>query len=690
MMKPGIIREKIYSGLLGKAVGVRLGAPVEPTLWDHDRILSVYGDLDDYVRNYKNFAADDDTNGPLVFIRALWDEGDELTPQSASRAWLNYIGDGHGMLWWGGFGVSSEETAYRHLQSGKMAPETGSIALRGIVESEQIGGQIFSDCWGWVCPGDPIQAAKLARTMASVSHDGEALNGAAYVASATAAAFTADHIEQVHSIARAQVSHGSHYAKVIDAVADFHRLNSTDWRACFRMLERDFGYDKWPGICHIIPNAGVVVLALLYGQGDMPKTALIATMCGWDTDCNAGNAANIAGVFQGVKPHWAKWRKPINDTIITSAVTGALNIVDMPSAARDFAVLAIRRRGGSVPGNWNDQATARGVNFDFALPGATHGIRTKGSNRLNCLPNHSQNALDVQIDRWDHGDKGCVFWKPFYRRSDFDDNRYRPMLSPVVASGQNVEITLKGTQPVEGPREVFFRPYVRFSSSQKIQVMQEWERLPKDWTNILFSIPLSEEAVDEIGIEMEHCGDSRVFMSCLIRRFSISGIGHTIINPSIEAEEWGSISRFSFNRGTWRLVNGAISGSTETDADLWTGHSFATDQVVTAKITRTAGHSHLVTARASGNERYYAAGIVDGMAVILRENFGSELLVQAPVDVGETISLEFSAIGEQLSLRIDGMRVVEAVDGQHKMGMAGLRMGAPGIIECSAFDIREV
>ncbi|SDF12804.1 ADP-ribosylglycohydrolase family protein [Limimaricola pyoseonensis] len=688
-MTPDTIRQKIYAGLIGKAVGVRLGAPVEPTVWDHEHIREVYGEIDDYVRDYRNFAADDDTNGPLFFVRALWDEGDALTHAAAGRNWLNYIADGHGMLWWGGFGISTEETAYRHLQQGRTPPETGSIALRGKVEAEQIGGQIFSDCWGWVCPGDPEEAARLARIMGAVSHDGEALEGAAYVAGATAAAFTATDIHEVHRRARALVADGSHYARVIDAVEAFHAGEPADWRACFHMLERDFGYDKWTGVCHVIPNAGVVVLALLYGGGDMPRTAAIATMCGWDTDCNAGNAANIAGVLQGVRPHWAKWRRPINDILITSAVTGSLNIVDMPSAARDMAVLALRRRGDAVPEGWAEAALSRDVFFDFALPGASHGIRAEGSHRLRTIPGHHAGALDVQIDRWAKGDAGRVFWKPFYREADFDDNRYRPMLSPVTASGQTVTVELMGTKALEGPREVHFVPYVRLAASGERIDLADWAPLPEDWQAVRFTLPESAEAIDEIGVRLAQHGEARVMMSCLIRSFRVTGPGHTVISPAEEAEEWGAVSRFSFNRGDWGLEDGRIIGRTTSDADLWTGHAFATDQTVTARIMCIAGDSHLVSARAAGARRFYAAGIEAGRAVILCEDFGTTVLAEAPVTAGEEVELTFSAIGERLSLSIDGQEFLTATDGRHPRGMAGLRLGAAGAIGCTGFEIRE-
>ena len=86
--------EKVYSGFLGMNIGIRLGAPVEPTIWTYDRIRNTYGEITDYVKEFKNFAADDDANGPVFFIRALYDDAKdrELVPQDVARAWLNMPG----------------------------------------------------------------------------------------------------------------------------------------------------------------------------------------------------------------------------------------------------------------------------------------------------------------------------------------------------------------------------------------------------------------------------------------------------------------------------------------------------------------------------------------------------------------------------------------------------------------------
>ena len=126
---PADTLDRIYAGFLGKAIGVRLGAPVEPTIWTWDRIDKTYGEITGYLRDFKNFAADDDTNGPVYFIRALRDFGLDPSPQDVGRTWLNYAAELHGMFWWGGYGISTEHTAFANLQSGVPAPESGLHAI---------------------------------------------------------------------------------------------------------------------------------------------------------------------------------------------------------------------------------------------------------------------------------------------------------------------------------------------------------------------------------------------------------------------------------------------------------------------------------------------------------------------------------------------------------------------------------
>jgi hypothetical protein len=56
-----------------------------------------------------------------------------IEPSEVARAWLDYSREGVGMFWWGGYGRSTEHTAYLNLKHGVPAPESGSIARNGKV-----------------------------------------------------------------------------------------------------------------------------------------------------------------------------------------------------------------------------------------------------------------------------------------------------------------------------------------------------------------------------------------------------------------------------------------------------------------------------------------------------------------------------------------------------------------------------
>ena len=270
--------ERVYAGFLGMNVGIRLGAPVEPNIWSYERIKETYGDIRGYVKDYINFAADDDANGPVYFFRALRDssQNGELTPEYVAKAWLNYAREGIGMFWWGGYGVSTEHTAYLNLLHGIPAPQSGSAATNGKLLSDQIGGQIFIDTWGLIWPGQPTKAADYAEAAASVSHDGEGLAGARFMAAAIAHAFVEHDVKKIVDRALEEVDPQSLYAAVTRAVIAHHAQHPGDWESCLMMLHRDWGYDKYGGVCHMIPNAGVCVLALLYGAGDFNRTVIIS------------------------------------------------------------------------------------------------------------------------------------------------------------------------------------------------------------------------------------------------------------------------------------------------------------------------------------------------------------------------------------------------------------------------------
>src|SRR5688500_1828986 len=232
MTLPSDYHERVYAGWLGKCIGVRFGAPLEN--WTYEEIRDNLGELTTYLREDKDkiFKPDDDTAVPMILIRALEDYGAsaDVTAAQIGDTWLNYLGDQHGTLWWGGYGVSTEHTVYLHLASGIPVPRAGSIPQNGAMLAEQIGGQIFSDIWGLVAPNNPALAADLAEKAASVSHDGSGLDGSRFIAALVSAAFSEREPRKLIEIGLKHISADGEYARVIRAMVDTYERQPDDWR----------------------------------------------------------------------------------------------------------------------------------------------------------------------------------------------------------------------------------------------------------------------------------------------------------------------------------------------------------------------------------------------------------------------------------------------------------------------------
>ncbi|MFN3330934.1 MAG: ADP-ribosylglycohydrolase family protein, partial [Caldilinea sp.] len=326
MSLPPDYTERVYAGVLGKIIGVYLGRPFEG--WTYERIMQELGEIWYYVHEQRGvplIVTDDDISGTFTFLRALPDYNNrrDLTPAQIGQTWLNYIIEQRTILWWGGLGNSTEHTAYLRLKNGIPAPQSGSMALNGRVVAEQIGSQIFIDGWAMVAPGDPELAVDLARRAASVSHDGEAIYGAQIVAAIEAQAFVERDLNKLLDTAVRLIPNNSLIYRMIDQIREWHAAEP-DWRKTRELIAANYGYDKYGGNCHMVPNHALIIHALLHGDDNFQKSLMIVNTCGWDTDCNSGNVGCILGIKNGLAGIDAgpDWRSPVADRMYLSTADG--------------------------------------------------------------------------------------------------------------------------------------------------------------------------------------------------------------------------------------------------------------------------------------------------------------------------------------------------------------------------------
>nr|WP_218627965.1 ADP-ribosylglycohydrolase family protein [Sporosarcina sp. E16_8] len=669
--------------------GIRLGVPVEPTEWTPEIIRDVYGEIKGYLKDYKTFSADDDANGPVFFIRALIDEkkSDKLEPQDVAKAWLNYSREGIGMFWWGGEGISTEHTAYLNLEKGIPAPLSGSSETNGLVMSEQIGGQIFIDTWGLLFPNNPSKAADYAEIAASVSHDKNGLYGARFIAACIASAFSATTIATIIEEGLNVIPQDSTYAAVVRKVQEFHGEYPNDFLKCRNYLEQEWGYDKYTGVCHIIPNAGVCVLSLLYGNGNLARTIEIATMCGWDTDCNAGNVGTVVGVFVGINEIPDNYRKPINDFIATSSASGYLNIVDIPTFVKSLALLGYSQAKEQAPASLVSSYKEEEVYFDFSLPGSTHGFKTNYSFKTFLKHNSRQGyktpgVLEIFLDRMIKGEKSRVYYKTFYRREDFNDEKYKPTFAPIAYSGQTVSAKVL-TERFRG-EEIQITPYVRNTYTKEIIELNKMVLIDNEWQTIEFIIPKTDGTfVDEVGFIFESPSTltNRAFGKVYLDEFHIYGTPDYSINFSKQSIEFLSVTPFSHHRGNWGLQDDAMVVESETDCASFTGHYYMRDATIRATLTPTKGYHHALIFRAEGVKRYYQIGFDGkGKVSLYVQDFGLSLLKSASYnwELGESYRFELTCRGNDIGFSINSKEVMNHSDSRYSHGMFGFSLTEKG------------
>ena len=406
----------------------------------YERILEDLGEIDYYVNDRVAWkppvvVTDDDVTGTFTFLRALPDYGNtlSLTPAQIGQTWLNYIIEERTILWWGGFANSTEHTAFIRLKNGVKAPASGSIALNGKLIAEQIGAQIFIDGWAMVAPGNPDLAADLAGRAASVSHDGEAIYASQVLAAMEAQAFVESDINKLLDLGVSFIPKDSVIYRMIADIREWH-AGESDWHKGRAKLAEIYNYQNYGGNCHMVPNHGLIILGLLYGDSDFNKSMLVVNTSGWDTDCNSGNLGCLLGIKDGLATfdHGNDWRGPVADRLYLPAADGGRSITDAVTETHHIVNVG-RSFVGEEP-----LSPKNGARFHFEFPGSVQGFRAGDeATSLENVVGHSpsgQRSLRVSFDG-----QGSASTPTFILPDELGMKGYELLASPTLYSGQKVK-----------------------------------------------------------------------------------------------------------------------------------------------------------------------------------------------------------------------------------------------------------
>ena len=663
---PADYQERVYAGVLGKLIGVYLGRPLEG--WTNAAIERRLGEIDYYVHDKLNvplIVADDDISGTFTFIRALEDYAcdPQLTPRQIGQTWLNYLIENRTVLWWGGLGNSTEHTAFMRLASGVEAPASGSIAMNGKVVAEQIGARIFIDGWAMVAPGDPEQAADLARRAASVSHDGEAIYGAQVLAAMEAAAFVESDTNKLLDTGIAQIPNDSVVYRMIGDIRGWHAKNGDDWRATLRAIEANYGYDQYGGNCHMVPNHGLIVQALLHGEGDFQQALKIVNTSGWDTDCNSGNLGCLLGIQLGLEGIDAgpDWRGPVADICYLPSADSGGGVSDAVAQADRIVRIGCALAGAPF------EAPKNGARYHFSQPGSVQGFTGHECVVKNRTGSGGERCLAVHFDRIEPGSGARATTATFVDSLDaarcFERLGYELMASPTLSPGQTIVAAVELAKNADEPVDVsicirVFNPEDQLQTLRNPAVQLEaGGRAALSWR-----VPdLGGYPIAAVGVEVVAAPAGGTLYLDRLDWHGAPSVTLAKVGGSMWERAWvngvdlhcprhAESFRLVHNRGTGLLLHGARD---------WRNYRVSAD--VTPHLARRAG----VAVRVQGMKRYYALVLAStGKAQLVRELDGASVLAETDCafELYRTYQLQLAVAGSRLVASVDGDEVLRAED----------------------------
>jgi len=672
MTFPPDYAERVYAGVLGKIIGVYLGRPFEG--WTHEQILATFGEIKYYVNgrhdlplhNHQLVVTDDDISGTFTFLRAVPDYNNSIgiTPAQIGQTWLNYIIENRTILWWGGLGNSTEHTAFLRLKDGIPAPQSGSIALNGKVVAEQIGAQIFIDSWGLISPGDPALAADLARRAASVSHDGEAIYGAQVIAALIAQAFVESDIDQLIDSAITFIPKDSIVYHLIADIRDWHATNPQDWYVARANLASHYGYDKYGGNCHIIPNHGLIILGLLFSQGDFSRAQTIVNTCGWDTDCNAGNIGCILGVRNGLFAFdgGPNWRGPVADQLYLPTADGGWAISDAIRET-DFILEIAHAIHGE---KWI--RPKGGARFHFSLPGSVQGFRSKEARTVENRPhpNGSDQRVLALPYRLEASGTSALLTPTFIPPEAIAMPGYSLFASPTLYPGQTVRAVVFTDTKNSGPVELGIQLQSYSEENKLVDVHGPRQEVsPGECAHLEWQIPdLAGAPIAQVGISIssDEPADGVVYLDYL----SWDGAPNVTFRRPLAAadmwkRQWVNAADLFENRfdEAFRVIQNRGRGLVITGTREWIDYS------VQARITPHLAKAFGLAARVQGLERYYALLLSEQNTIKLIKRMDDEIVLAEQTfawEFGRPYDLQLTVIGTGISASVDGALLFDVED----------------------------
>ncbi|MCL2362391.1 MAG: ADP-ribosylglycohydrolase family protein [Defluviitaleaceae bacterium] len=482
-------RQKLLGCWMGKNIGGTLGAPFEGYQKSFDIDFYTHDISGDPLPN-------DDLDLQLVWLYALEKYGNQVNASILGELWHSYI-----TADWCEYGAGKN-----NMRIGLNPP------LSGYVNNpfrDSNGAWIRSEIWASVAPGHPEIAVQYAYEDGIVDHSHEGVYSEIFCAALQSAAFcknSTDDMEELIQIGLSYIPTDCGVAKGVAVALEAYHSGLTWLEARKKVLNAvpgSFGVAFQPPIEKDVPigplgwdapgNIGIVVIGLMYGEGDFGKSICIATGCGEDTDCTAGTVGATLGIILGIDNIPEKWINPIGRNIKTMCLNQTDWIFIAPKTIDELTDRILKVTPFILGSKWCDYVNS------------ADGYSIQVQDDLRCPPNRSQNEF-----RYIQDFSEKLKCSPFGVRDDFII--FNTMLDyggePIIQEGKTRKFRLRIENNLGRQQWLNVKWHtpnnIQISPGKNINIsLEHYHAGSKGWTEIEFDLTGTDLCKDRYDLLIE-------------------------------------------------------------------------------------------------------------------------------------------------------------------------------------------
>ena len=309
--------DKVYGCWFGKCLGGAAGAPVEGI----KKIIEV----DDFTEIFNDELPNDDLDLQLLWLDVLKKKGTVINSCDLADAWID-------RCW---YPFSEYGYFMKNYMRGIKPPYTGII--NNSFFAEGMGCPIRSEIWGVISVGNPELAAQYAYMDACLDHSDNSVYAEQFLAAVESMAFVEQDINKLITLGMKYIPADCRLRKCFEMIIELHK-DETTWQEARRILLNKYSH---PDFTNVVQNMGILLIALLWGKGDMRNTVNIALKCGYDTDCTCASAGSIVGIIKGYNAIGTNITNLIKDEFVCG-IDIELNSLKIRDLAAETALLALK------------------------------------------------------------------------------------------------------------------------------------------------------------------------------------------------------------------------------------------------------------------------------------------------------------------------------------------------------------